>query len=94
MRTAYLELLQSETTAGTHAHVVALRLAPDHRSQKVGRARGHLRDAGGAGLPACLLLQGLVEPCLHTALPLLAEVGIGYHVVMLNHGVSRTAKEK
>ena len=39
------------------------------------------------------LLGGLVEPTLHSLLPVLVEVGIGENVVVFNHPVRRVRKE-
>jgi len=90
-RVSHLQLLESEASSSTHAHVVALSLAAHDRSEQVSGPGCHLGDASSTGLAASLLLEGLAEPSLDAALPLLAEMGIGYHVVMLNHGEIRTA---
>ena len=47
----------------------------------------YLRPSLSSNAPG-LLLGGLVEPTLHSLLPVLVEVGIGENVVVFNHPVS------
>ena len=82
---AYLELSQSESTSKTGLHVVLLSGAVNHRAEEsASRARS---NGGGlllAEQSAASLLTGLVEPSLHTAVPILLEVSIRQNVVVLH----------
>ncbi len=80
-----LDLVDRKPAARAHAHIVAHRLAAHNRPQ---RARdGPRRDGrrlGRARRAAPVLARRLVEPRLDAHVPLLAEVGIGEHVVVLD----------
>ena len=73
----HLQLLQSETTTQSGFHVVLLRSAADNGTeQSSSRARS---DRGSLFLTeqsAASLLSSLIEPGLHTAIPVLLKVSI------------------
>lgn len=72
--TGSLELLLGETTTSTELHVVALGGASNGGAEELSRAESSLDGLGLAMEAARVLLAGLVEPGLHTGLPILAEV--------------------
>ena len=81
-----LELLKGESTAEARAGVVADGLALYNRSQ--GTSNGARESLAGlllakSGSLACL--GGLIEPGLHTALPLLLEMAVRHLIVVLWH---------
>lgn len=81
----YLELSQGEAATSANLAVVLDGRATNGRAQQVERARGDLLGLGDTGLATQALLGRLVEPGLHTALPVLVEVTVGDNVVVLNH---------
>jgi hypothetical protein len=99
---AYLQLLEGESAAEAGAHVVAIGWALNSRTKRARhRAGSNLQGLLQAILASAELACGLVEPSLDTALPLLAEMGIGDNVVVLNHstcsgsqGNNQTAKKR
>lgn len=75
-----LELLQSEATSGSLLEVIFLRRALHKRSEvSIDRARSVLSSFNASLLPADLLLDRLVEPGLHSGVPVLVEVLVGDH---------------
>ena len=81
----HLQLLQRETTSHAGLHVVLLRGAVYDGTQE--SASGARSDGSGlllAEQSAASLLSSLIEPGLHTLIPILLEVGIRQNVVMLH----------
>jgi hypothetical protein len=72
--TGSLELLLGESTTGTELHVVALSGASNGGAEELSRTESGLDCLGLTVKAARVLLAGLVEPGLHTGLPVLAEV--------------------
>ena len=82
---AYLELSQGESTSKTGLHVVLLSGAVNHGAEEsASRARSNGSGLLLAEQSAASLLTGLVEPSLHTAVPILLEVSIRQNVVVLH----------
>lgn len=69
-----LELLESEAAAGADLAVVADCGATHYRTQQVQGPWGDLGSLFRPGRATAGLLAWLVEVCLHTTLPILAEV--------------------
>ena len=83
--TSHLQLTKSETTAQSRLHVVLLSGATNHRTEQ--SASGTRSDGSSlllAEQSAASLLSGLIEPGLHTTIPILLEVSIRQNVVMLH----------
>ena len=81
----HLQLLQRETTSHAGLHVVLLRGAVHDGTQE--SASGARSDGSGlllAEQSAASLLSSLIEPGLHTLIPILLEVGIRQNVVVLH----------
>ena len=81
----HLQLLQRETTSHAGLHVVLLRGAVYDGTQE--SASGARSDGSGlllAEQSAASLLSSLIEPGLHTLIPILLEVGIRQNVVVLH----------
>jgi len=91
MRVSNLELIESEATANANASVVLGSLTLDGGAEVTTDGAGvDGLSLGNAGNAASLLLGGLVEPgdnlgTEHLLVPILAEVGVGQHVVVLHH---------
>lgn len=79
-----LQLIQREAAAEADLHVVACRGRVHDRSQQLRRAREDTKRLLLANHTPRHLLTWLVEPCLHTLLPVLVEVGIYNGVVVLH----------
>lgn len=82
----YLELLEGETTTKLDLEVVSESRGTNNRANSTGGRSGE--DGSGLGktsLSADLLLSGLVEPGLHSKLPLFLEVVLGDFIVSLRH---------
>ena len=81
----HLQLLQRETTSHAGLHVVFLRGTVYDGTQE--SASGARSDGSGlllAEQSAASLLSSLIEPGLHTLIPILLEVGIRQNVVVLH----------
>ena len=65
-------------------------LAADGGPESVEGAGGGGGGSGSAGSESSALAAGLVEPDLDVSLPVLSEVHVGEHVIMLNHCQSQT----
>lgn len=90
----HLQLLQRETTSHAGLHVVLLRGAVHDGTQE--SASGARSDGSGlllAEQSAASLLSSLIEPGLHTLIPILLEVGIRQNVVVL-HLLGKREKPK
>ena len=73
----HLQLLKSETTTQSGFHVVLLRSAVDNGAEQSGsRARSDRGSLFLAEQSAASLLSSLIEPGLHTAIPVLLKVSI------------------
>ena len=84
-RARYLELSKGEATAESGLHVVLLSGATNHRTEQ--SASGTRSDGSSLLLTeqsAASLLSGLIEPGLHTTIPILLKVSIRQNVVMLH----------
>ena len=80
-----LQLLEGETASQSGLHVVLLRGAVDNGAeQSAGGARSDRGSLRLAEQSAASLLSGLIEPGLHTLIPVLLEVGIRQNVVVLH----------
>ena len=79
------DLVEGESTSEAHAVLVPNRLSTDGGSQFVEGTGGCGCGLGASGLQSSAFASGLVEPGAHVALPVLPEVDVGNHVVMLNH---------
>ena len=81
----HLQLLKSETTTQSGFHVVLLRSAVDNGAEQSGsRARSDRGSLFLAEQSAASLLPSLIEPGLHTAIPVLLKVSIRQNVVVLH----------
>jgi hypothetical protein len=83
----YSELLKGESTSQANLKVVAAGGAVNYRAESTGNRTG--KDGLGLGLPglASAELAGrLVKPSTHTFVPILSEVIVDDHVVVLYHG--------
>ena len=92
-----LQLLEGETASQSGLHVVLLRGAVDNGAEQ--SASGARSDRGSLRLAeqsAASLLSGLIEPGLHTLIPVLLEVGIRQNVVVLHflHADEKTASSQ
>lgn len=72
--TGSLELLLGESTTGTELHVVALGRASNGGAEELSGTESCLDGLCLSVKAARVLLAGLIEPGLHTGLPVLAEV--------------------
>lgn len=84
-----LKLAEGEATAKTDLGVVLHGLAAGNGAELVQRAGSDLLSLLSAGSPADLLLGGLVEPGLHTPLPVLVEVSVRDDVVLAHYDTER-----
>ena len=78
----YLKLSQSESTSSTNFSVIFEGWASNNWSQR----SSNWSWSNGAGflysvVPSPLLSHGLVEPCLHSFLPVFVEMPIGNNVI-------------
>ena len=80
-----LDLSESEALAQSGSVVVSNGLAADGGSECVEGAWGDGSGSGPAGFESAVLPAGLVEPDPDVSLPVLAEVHVGDHVVVLHH---------
>ncbi|KAF0724285.1 hypothetical protein Ae201684P_003174 [Aphanomyces euteiches] len=84
--TGFLQFVQGETTASAHFRAILDRRAVHGRAQETSsRTRGNGGSLSLASQAAGLLLRGLVKPRLDAVLPILMEVAVRDHVVVL-HG--------
>lgn len=86
-RSTYLELFKREATSQTDLQVVAIRGAVNNRAE--GTSHGAREDGSSlrlASITSAYFAGRLVEPSTHTLVPILSEVIVDDHVVVLYHG--------
>ena len=80
-----LDFSEGEALAESGSVVVSDGLAADSGSEGIEGTGSDGGSSSSAGFESAVLATGLVEPDADVALPMLAEVHVGDHVVVLHH---------